>query len=163
MSNSTHIARKSRREEQLIKDVYRRRPLFSALSVLVGGGVVAIVAMPLDAEAKSALDEMAWLPANTQLTNDAATVLNAVNAPDKRTIRMSLTNHGASSSDAAALPAQSVAASAPAQPVAGARTSRGFADVGLVALAGQTTQKTDSAASAVVSETRDHHAVVQGG
>jgi hypothetical protein len=42
MSNSTHTARNDRSEEQLIKDVVRRRPLFSAFSVLVGNNAVAL-------------------------------------------------------------------------------------------------------------------------
>jgi outer membrane protein, adhesin transport system len=155
MSNSTHIARTVRREEQLINDVSRRRPLFSALSVLVGTGVVALSAMPLSAEANSALDEMAWLPANTQLSNDAASVLNATKALGTRTIKVTLTDRDGSVSDAAALPAPRVEASAPAQPVAKAiQTSRGFADAGLVGVAEQAPQQTRNAASAVVSETR---------
>src|ERR1700710_806865 len=78
MSKSNSIARTDRREVQLIKDVCNRRPLVSSLSVLVGTGVVAFSALPSSAHGKSALDEMAWLPQHTQLTNNAGTLLNSV-------------------------------------------------------------------------------------
>jgi outer membrane protein, adhesin transport system len=69
MSNSTHTARTDRREEQLIKDVVRRRPLFSAFGALVGTGVVALSAVPSQAQARSALDDMQWAPQqHAQLT-----------------------------------------------------------------------------------------------
>ena len=72
MSNSTHIARNDRSEEQLIKDVVRRRPLFSAFSVLVGTGAVALSALPSQAQARSALDDMAWAPQqHARLTQEA--------------------------------------------------------------------------------------------
>jgi outer membrane protein, adhesin transport system len=73
MSNSIRIARVDRREEQLIKDVSRRQPLCSALSVLVGAGVVALLALPSQAQAGSALDEMAWAPQqHTRLSQEPA-------------------------------------------------------------------------------------------
>src|SRR5471032_502014 len=95
MSNSTHTARIDRREEQLIKDVVRRRPLFSAFGALVGTGVVALSAVPSQAQARSALDDMQWAPQqHARLTQapaaaqDARIVLNEtvgnaiVSAPD---------------------------------------------------------------------------------
>jgi adhesin transport system outer membrane protein len=73
MSNSTHTARSDRRDEQLIKDVVRRRPLFSAFSVLVGTGAVALSALPSQAQARSALDDMAWAPQqHARLTQEPA-------------------------------------------------------------------------------------------
>jgi outer membrane protein, adhesin transport system len=86
MSKSNSIARTDRREVQLIKDVCNRRPLVSSLSVLVGTGVVAFSALPSSAHAKSALDEMAWLPQHTQLTNNAGAGFNVASAPATRTV-----------------------------------------------------------------------------
>ena len=135
MSNSTHIARVDRGEATLIKDVYRRRPLVSSFGVLVGSGVVAMAALPSLAEARSALDDLAWLPQNTQLSNDAATVLKAAAASPSRTIRVSLSG-GNESAPAVQMapPAQQAVTRivAPAAPVNAAPRPRGFADMGLV-------------------------------
>jgi outer membrane protein TolC len=80
MSNLLITARRDRREEQLIKDVIRRRPLFSALSVLVGSGAVALSALPSQAQARSALDEMAWAPQQHTRVAQQPPVQPAVNS-----------------------------------------------------------------------------------
>jgi adhesin transport system outer membrane protein len=159
MSNLIHTARKVLREEQLIKDVVRRQPLLSAFSALVGTGVVALSAVPSQAQARSALDDMQWAPQqHTQLTqapavaqvartmlNQAADVPN-VSAqdmpPQSRTVSIPV-----SAATPSALQAESVAPRALAQnqaatvnAVAQGRVqpaqlmprSRGFADAGLI-------------------------------
>jgi len=115
MSNSTHTARKDRREEQLIKDVFRRRPLFSALSVLVGSGAVALSALPSQAQARSALDDMAWAPQqHTRSTQETAAASGAgpaqteavsiLNVPaDDGVLQPSVANRPVSSAAPAAL------------------------------------------------------------
>jgi outer membrane protein TolC len=134
MSNSIRNARTDRREAQLIKDVFKHRPLFSSLSALVGSGVVAFSALPSNAHAKSALDEMEWLPQHTQLTNNAGAGFNAASAPVARTLAVA----------PASLPvSRPVEVEARAVPVVVHREaevaprSRGFADAGLVPAARQ--------------------------
>ncbi|AME23889.1 MULTISPECIES: TolC family protein [Burkholderiaceae] len=133
MSNTTRIARPDRGEEKLIKDVYRRRPLVSSFGVLVGSGVVAMAALPSVAKAKSALDDMAWLPQNAQLSNGAATVPRAIVASPLRTI--SASPNGGNELAPVAHTAQPVQPAvtriiAPAAPVNAAPRPRGFADMG---------------------------------
>lgn len=120
MSNSTHTARKDRREEQLIRDVSHRRPLFSALSVLVGSGAVALSALPSQAQARSALDDMAWAPQqHTRVTQGPAVASGAgpaqteavsiLNVPADGTLQPSVVNHSVSST-ASAVPQEADAA-----------------------------------------------------
>lgn len=147
MSKSNRIARADRSEAQLIKDAFNRRPLFSSMSVLVGTGVVALSALPSSAHAKSALDEMAWLPQHTQLTNNAGAVLNAASAPVARAVAVT----------PASLPAsRPVITEAQAVPVVVHRAaelvprSRGFADAGIVPSAQQWPDENDAATADVV-------------
>ena len=141
MTHSTHTARIDRREAQLIKEVVRRRPLVSSFGALVGSGVIALSALPSMAEARNALDDMAWLPANTQLSNDAAKVAVAATAPASRTIRIALSGGDAQAPAPVALaveaaPVRAVASSAAVNTAVNtvANTpprSRGFADLGI--------------------------------
>jgi outer membrane protein, adhesin transport system len=147
MSNSTRLARPDRSEAQLIKDTFNRRPLFSSMSVLVGTGVVALSALPSSAHAKSALDEMAWLPQHTQLTNNAGAVLNAASAPVARAVAVTPASLPASRpviTEAQAVPVvvHRVAEAAP--------RSRGFADAGIVPSAQQWPDENDAATADVV-------------
>jgi adhesin transport system outer membrane protein len=156
MSNSTRLARTDRREAQLIKDVYTRRPLLSALSVLVGTGVVAFSALPSKAEAKSALDEMAWLPQHTQLTNNAGALLNAASAPAAQAAAVA----------PASLPvSRSVVTQAQAMPVVVHREaqmaprSRSFADAGIVPAAQHWPDESDPASANLVRTGKSDAAV----
>src|SRR5471032_50845 len=76
MSNPIKIARLGRVRKGLqVTPPYQvtpNRTLFSAMGVLVGTGVVALTFAAPDAEAKSALDEMAWLPQQSPLTQGTA-------------------------------------------------------------------------------------------
>ncbi len=156
MSNSTFTARVDRREEQLIKDAVRRRPLFSAFSVLVGTGAVALATMPAQAKAKSALDDMAWLPQSARAIQDNARV-----APDVKIASLEAgavavvplqdaypeaAITGAPRADTASAPAVRVATRPPAVSHVAAseaapqiqvevpRRTRGFAEAGLVSM-----------------------------
>jgi outer membrane protein TolC len=129
MSKSNRIARTDRREAQLIKDVFNRRPLFSSLSALVGTGVVAFSALPSNAHAKSALDEMEWLPQHTQLTNNAGAAVDAASAPLARTLAVAPASLPVSRP--VAVEAQAVPAVVHREAEVAPR-SRGFADAGLV-------------------------------
>jgi outer membrane protein, adhesin transport system len=76
MSTRTHIARPVRASsENQVKLPFETTPdrtLFSAIGVLVSTGVVAIAFGSPEAQARSALDEMAWAPQQPQLTRAAA-------------------------------------------------------------------------------------------
>ncbi|CAN7198070.1 TolC family protein [Caballeronia sp. LjRoot34] len=52
------------------------RTLFSAMGVLVGSGVIGLAFSATDAKARSALDDMAWAPQQSRLTQPAASVDN---------------------------------------------------------------------------------------
>jgi outer membrane protein, adhesin transport system len=76
MSTRTQIARSVRASsENQLKfplETTPDRTLFSAMGVLVSTGVVAVAFAAPEAQAKSALDEMAWAPQQSQLTQGAA-------------------------------------------------------------------------------------------
>src|ERR1700709_1360857 len=134
MSKSNSIARTDRREAQLIKDVCNRRPLVSSLRALVGTGVVAFSALPSSAHAKSALDEMAWLPQHTQLTNNAGAGFNVASAPATRTMAVAPASAPVSRPEAIETRAVPVVVHREAD---AAPRSRGFADAGIVPAAQQ--------------------------
>jgi outer membrane protein TolC len=144
MSKSNSIARTDRREAQLIKDVCNRRPLVSSLSALVGTGVVAFSALPSNAHAKSALDEMEWLPQHTQLTNNAGALLNAASVLAAQPVAVA----------PASLPvSRPVVTEAQAMPVVVHREaeiaprSRGFAGAGIAPAARQWPDDSDAGAA----------------
>ena len=76
MSTRTHIARSvrasSENQVKLPFETTPNRTLFSAMGVLIGTGVVAIAFGSPEAQARSALDDMAWAPQQSQLTQSAA-------------------------------------------------------------------------------------------
>lgn len=138
MSNSTFTARKDRREEQLIKDVFRRRPLFSALSVLVGTGAVALSALPSQAQARSALDEMAWAPQQQTRVAQQPPMQPAVRSALNEAVSIlqvpaqDAAPQAAVVSNSVPVPvAAPVTAPRLVEPIP-ARRSRGFADAGLI-------------------------------
>jgi autotransporter adhesin len=138
MSNSTFTARKDRREEQLIKDVFRRRPLFSALSVLVGTGAVALSALPSQAQARSALDEMAWAPQQQTRVAQQPPMQPAVSSALNQAVSIlqvpaqDAAPQAAVVSNPVPVPVEApVAAQRLVEPIP-ARRSRGFADAGLI-------------------------------
>jgi adhesin transport system outer membrane protein len=147
MSTRTQTARSARAENKLsIELAYQTMPhrtLFSALGVLVSTGVVAVAFGSTDAEAKSALDEMAWAPQQSQLTQSAFAADGS--AAGAMAIARAMTPNSAQASVAA--PQQNAALayvdSAASQPLRGfadaleqlaaVQPLRGFADSGLVA------------------------------
>jgi adhesin transport system outer membrane protein len=84
MSNFERVARldRVRKEPQvtLPYEVTRNRTLFSAMGALVGTGVVALAFAAPEAKAKSSLDEMAWLPQQSPLTQGTASASNMASA-----------------------------------------------------------------------------------
>jgi outer membrane protein TolC len=160
MSNSTHTARIDRREEQLIKDVYRRRPLFSALSVLVGTGAVALSTLPSQAQARSALDDLAWAPQqHARLTEGVSVAPSAKSAPIEAANVAHARAQGpalqASADDRPALIAVPVA-TARARTVPMQR-SRGFADAGLIPVDQQPLSTSDGVNAADADVAREPH------
>jgi len=154
MSNPTNLARLSRvRGELKVKLPYQLTPsrtMFSSMGVLVATGVVALSFAAPDAEAKSALDEMAWMPQQAPLTQGSASDNGMAGAV---ALARAMTPGAVAKPLAVSTPVAAVAApvvverraapqpqlemadTAPQAPVAASsapQRSRGFSDMGLV-------------------------------
>jgi adhesin transport system outer membrane protein len=154
MSNPTNLARLSRvRGELKVKLPYQITPsrtMFSSMGVLVATGVVALSFAAPDAEAKSALDEMAWMPQQAPLTQGSASDNGMAGAV---ALARAMTPGAVAKPLAVSTPVAAVAApvvverraapqpqlemadTAPQAPVAASsapQRSRGFSDMGLV-------------------------------
>jgi len=154
MSNPTNLARLSRvRGELKVKLPYQITPsrtMFSSMGVLVATGVVALSFAAPDAEAKSALDEMAWMSQQAPLTQGSASDNGMAGAV---ALARAMTPGAVAKPLAVSTPVAAVAApvvverraapqpqlemadTAPQAPVAASsapQRSRGFSDMGLV-------------------------------
>ena len=154
MSNPTNLARLSRVHGGLkVKLPYQITPsrtMFSSMGVLVATGVVALSFAAPDAEAKSALDEMAWMPQQAPLTQGSASDNGMAGAV---ALARAMTPGAVAKPLAVSTPVAAVAApvvverraapqpqlemadTAPQAPVAASsapQRSRGFSDMGLV-------------------------------
>jgi len=154
MSNPTNLARLSRvRGELKVKLPYQITPsrtMFSSMGVLVATGVVALSFAAPDAEAKSALDEMAWMPQQAPLRQGSASDNGMAGAV---ALARAMTPGAVAKPLAVSTPVAAVAApvvverraapqpqlemadTAPQAPVAASsapQRSRGFSDMGLV-------------------------------
>jgi adhesin transport system outer membrane protein len=134
MSTRTQTARSPRAENklhiELPYETMSHRTLFSALGILMSTGVVAVAFASPDAEAKSALDEMAWAP-QSQLTQSAAaadgTASGAVAIARAMTPNMALASEPAA--NAATYAPQQAAPVADENRVAASQPLRGFSEV----------------------------------
>jgi len=154
MSNPTNLARLSRVHGGLkVKLPYQITPsrtMFSSMGVLVATGVVALSFAAPDAEAKSALDEMAWMSQQAPLTQGSASDNGMAGAV---ALARAMTPGAVAKPLAVSTPVAAVAApvvverraapqpqlemadTAPQAPVAASsapQRSRGFSDMGLV-------------------------------
>lgn len=148
MSSYTKIARRVRAgsgtQSTLPYETTPNRTLFSAMGVLVSTGVIALAVGTPEAKAKSALDDMAWLPQHVPVTQGAPVM--AVAAAPAAVAPVSV-QHGLTAPSAVTVLPVDVesrvvserpvnTAATVAEPTAPAASSpnrlRGFADSGLV-------------------------------